>query len=122
MSFGKLIFLLIVVGLGCQQQVMVAKYVQSLKTIQPLIMTYIETESFRGRLTEYAHNNEGRLPQDIGSWLNQNFKGKQKSDMSLDFFGAPYQVVFDRETARDYLLSCGPDRECHTDDDIAVKL
>lgn len=117
---GKLIVMVIMAVLGYQNQVAVAKYLEYLKNASPLIQTYMEMDSFKTKMAEYVQVNEGRLPENIGEWINQNFKSAQKSDMSLDFFGTPYQMAQDQNASRVYLKSCGPDKECSTDDDIEM--
>lgn len=119
---GKIIVIAIISVLGYQNQVAVLKYIGYLKDVSSVIQTYTEIDSFKAQLTEYANENEGRLPENLGEWLNQNFKSAQKNDMSLDHFGTPYQVVLDQGTANALLISCGPDKACGTDDDIELRL
>ena len=117
---GKVIVMIIIGFLGYQNQVAVVKYFGYLKNVSPLIQTYLEMDSFKAKMAEHVQVNEGRLPENIGEWLNQNFKSAQNKDVSVDFFGTPYQMVHEQDSSRVFLKSCGPDRECNTADDIEL--
>jgi len=119
---GKLISLIIFGVLGYQNQVMVVKNIQYLIHVTPIMQTYMEITSYKSKLIAYTVDNNGRLPENLGEWLNQNFKSVQKRDMSVDYFATPYQVALDKDTSKETLISCGPDKECGTGDDIVLEM
>jgi hypothetical protein len=118
MSLGKLITAGTLVGLGWQQQELLLAQAKRLSEAYPAIRTYVEMSSYRTGLAAYMAAEEGRVPPDLGTWLNETYSSNVKQDAGVDFFGTPYTL--ERESARVILRSCGADRSRGTDDDLVV--
>ncbi|RMF11661.1 MAG: hypothetical protein D6761_13835 [Candidatus Dadabacteria bacterium] len=122
MKLGKLVSLGVMVGLGWQHQEMVRKQAELITNVMPLVQTYVEMESMKGRLASWLESNNYYWPRDVRALLNSEFKSSSGGEVGVDFFGAPYEGDYQGPDDFPVLRSCGPDLTCGTDDDLVMKI
>lgn len=121
MKLGKWISLGVLGFLGWQHQQLLQQKLAFLLNFYPMAQTYMEMASFRSLLVQYLRDHEGNPPADLRTWLNENFVIRTKEEAGVDFFGTPYQIYLSPEGEL-FLLSCGADQVCQTEDDLRLPL
>lgn len=67
----------------------------------------------------FEYLNSDRWPYDVEDFLNRNVSGP--FNPGRDEWGTPLRLV-DGHTPEAAIVSCGPDRECDTRDDLSMRL
>lgn len=121
MSIGKIIALVVFGGLAWQHQAAVRQHASFVVNLPAILQTQIEMESFRSPVAIYLNDNFMRWPADLPQWLRDHFSGGV-GDLGSDSFDELYEADYDERDGLPILRSCGPDRECWTDDDLVMRI
>lgn len=99
------------------QSTQVAKQIKTLSNYVTVFQEHTEMSQISRLLRSYVQK-LNRPPSDLGRFLDTEYTTKR--DMSLDVWEQPFRFEHDGRTW--YLVSCGPDLRCRTDDDIRQKI
>ncbi|MCG3174098.1 MAG: hypothetical protein GMKNLPBB_02322 [Myxococcota bacterium] len=80
--------------------------------------TKIELNEQLHQVRSYLADNNMQYPYNYADFLRKNFDAKGGRDPAVDQWGSPYQLEPNDEGFK--VRSCGPDKQCNTDDDIMV--
>ena len=118
----KLVVLLVVVGVGWLFREPLGNLLDSVKALGPKFKTEMDMRGYEDDLVTYIER-QGQPPGDLSGWLDETFPPKGPGQpSSQDRYGTPYRVDRDRSEGLYVLRSCGPDRQCHTEDDLTLEL
>lgn len=118
----KLVVLLVLVALGWFFRAPLGDLMDRARGLGPKMKTEMDMRGYEDALVAFIER-EGRPPGDLEGWLDRNFSPKGPDQpASRDRYGTPYQVNRDGERGIYVLRSCGPDRQCGTEDDLVQDL
>jgi hypothetical protein len=125
MGLGRVVGLGLVGLLIYKQSDAIVSRIAGMKKMMPKAETLVQMNSFLSPLQAHLTNQvlEGenpRLPEDVSSWLTQNFNLSSGKPAGVDVFGTPYRG--DEVKGWLCLRSCGPDKSCGNEDDIVVQV
>jgi len=113
-------------GIGAvSQQDKIADGLDGAMEVLPIVKSVGELESYAPTIRKMKKLAEIEgygfsFGGDFSSWLNANFEVSNDKDPGIDFFGTRYQANMEGEEW--ILRSCGPDKSCHSEDDLKVGL
>lgn len=125
MSLGKFVGLGLIAMLGWKYQGAAAKQLSGLTSMVPEAKTTTRMGSFKSQLHLYIseENMTGSgpaLPEDLPTWLDENFSSTDEIPAGTDYFGTRYEPF--EEDGWLGVRSAGPDKTFRTDDDIIARI